>query len=135
MGAGSTIQQNSRISQEIDDQKGKPCDGSDIVDLNQARGEIVRIRGIIHSLPTGSPRNRPSDPQEAAQSEYNSTIQINSDGNSINAKALPIMSAIKTKIGERYNTLFDAFLAVDTDRSGFISKDEFVKVYACLHES
>lgn len=98
MGASSTIQQNSRISQEIDDQKGKPCDGSDIVDLNQARGEIVRIRGIIHSLPTGSPRNRPSDPQEATQSEYNSTIQINSDGNSINAKALQLCRPSRQKL-------------------------------------
>ena len=65
MGASATFQ-DSRISQEIEEQKGKPRDGSDIIDLNQARDEIVKIRGYIHSLQTQrtqSPRNQPEIPK------------------------------------------------------------------------
>jgi hypothetical protein len=113
------------ILQEVHRQKGLPLDCSDILDLAQAKQEILRIRSICHKLPSDdqSPKN---------QNHRASTSTASSLASSVDQIAPALIREIKLKITERFENLQDAFLSVDTNRDGFISRQEFKEVGSFL---
>jgi hypothetical protein len=113
MGSGSSalgIDQQLFLQQEILRQKQLPLDCGDILDFSQAKDEIKRIREICHKL---LPDDRHQDNAKRSQSD---------------GMTHALHHEIKMKITERFGNLQDAFLSIDTNRDGFISRQEFKEV-------
>jgi hypothetical protein len=115
MGSGSSALRNDQqklLQQEILRQKQLPVDCEDISNLLQAKNEIKRIREICHQL---LPDDKPHKSVKLSPSAE---------------MTLALHREIKLKITERFDNLQDAFLSVDTNRDGFISRQEFKEVRA-----
>lgn len=110
MGSALSISTENLIHQEVIRQKQLPLDGSDVMDLEKAKQELMRIRRLCHKL---------------IPDEDNSTSSPVSPLTSPDLMTLALMKEVKLKIEERYDSLQEAFLAIDTNRSGFISQQEF----------
>ena len=112
MGSGISLSNENLIKQEVLRQKQLPLDCSDINDLMKAKEEIMKIRRICQSIESSSSSN-----------------SNNNTSTSIEEKiTLALIHEVKNKITERFDNLQDAFLAIDVDRDGFISQQEFKDV-------
>lgn len=126
MGAAASANRDAfgYVMADIAEQKQKPTDGSDVVDLEQARAEIVKLRCLFHMIDTESIRMAMSQATDQARDEDATTTSEYERG-------LAIVSNIRLRLEQRFDSLQESFLSIDTDRSGFISKLEFLTV-CCL---
>lgn len=114
MGSGSSTLRTDHqrlLEQEITRQKQLPIECEDISNLGQAKEEIKRIREICHHL--FPDEKQPKGVKKSSSDEM--TIALHRE--------------IKMKITERFDNLHDAFLSVDTNRDGYISRQEFKEVF------
>lgn len=142
MGSAISIANETIIKQEVIRQKQLPLDCSDITDLNKAKEEILRIRRICHTMIPSDNNNSNNNNFKKYENISNNNFNNNNNNTSSSSSSiittqnlstndqltLALIHEVKNKITERFENLQDAFLAIDTDRDGFISRQEFKDV-------
>jgi len=122
MGAGASTKHESDILKVVVNQKMKPLDVSDINDLESAKLEIKTMRGIIALIDVDRVYQKlPSS--GSMRSPRASTVELSSSVDLQRGQA--ILSSLKDKMDQKSKAMYDVFLKIDTDRSGYLSKEEF----------
>ncbi|EQC26828.1 hypothetical protein SDRG_15339 [Saprolegnia diclina VS20] len=133
-GAVSTV-----VTQEL----GKPRDVSDIPDgdWKAAKDEVARLRQLLANLQgdAGPPAHvhtkaapEPAmDPKSSDESREGRALWSSSVA-SRDPVSGALVGQIRTKLFERYDSLRACFLKIDIDRSGYLSRDEFMFCMANL---
>lgn len=129
--AVSAFDEAPLIIAEIQYQKQKPIDASDITSLYDAQQEIIKLRNFFHmididslTISTGATGDQTANNLESTDVPLSTKLFTPAQSQRGNA----IVSSIQTKLNERYTSLHESFLQIDIDRSGYISKQEFQQV-------
>ncbi|KDO28494.1 hypothetical protein SPRG_06733 [Saprolegnia parasitica CBS 223.65] len=122
-GAVSTV-----VTQEL----GKPCDVSDIPDgdWKAAKDEVARLRQLLANLQSDAAHVHAApepamDPKSSDESKEGRALWTSSAASRDPASGA-LVGQIRTKLFERYDSLRACFLKIDIDRSGYLSRDEFM---------
>lgn len=125
-GGASNIDDRTLIVNEVEAQQLKPTDASDIIDFDMAILEISKLRSFFHMLDLEGIKQglgQMAAEHEPAEDDFQNTGQADK---AMRGKA--IVSVLKTKMAERFDSLHQSFLSIDTDKSGYISQSEFQEV-------
>lgn len=122
MGAGaSSSDVGPEILMEIVKQQDKPLDASDIEDLESAKSEIRALREMISRVDVAQ-----MNQQNATEVEADCGDTSTPPTNTVDVfRGQAIVNILRQRMEERYTSLREVFLKIDTDRSGYISKEEF----------
>ena len=136
MGSGaSAIDDTTLIISEVEQQKMKPLDGSDMDNFETAVLEVTKLRNFFHMLDIEGIK------QSLGQISYNNGADMNEKPSKELTDAEKeirggaVVSVLLSKMAQRFDSLHETFLAIDTDRSGYLSKAEFQEVISDLVSS
>jgi hypothetical protein len=110
MGSSASIIEQSDVRNFILEQRLKPLNGDDIVDLEVAKAEIIKYRAMCHSISIEGSNNSDS------QTKHNNVIITN----------------LRIKLDNRSLSLQEAFNNLDIKRTGYITQEEFLNVSCVL---
>jgi hypothetical protein len=118
MGSGVSTSHVDIIVALVANQQSKPIDTSDITDLENARSEIEQLRKACQLIDIEYlKQNLKPEEEKTEEKEERSPLD--------EQRGLIIVDMIKEKIDQRHSSLSTAFCLIDTDRSGYISREEF----------
>lgn len=127
--AASAVDDRALIVNEIKAQLNKPTDCSDVTDLESAQLEIMKIRNFFRMIDVNGIENALRIYESASdQSKEDAHVQNSMSSRAREIRGLAIVSMLKNKMEQRFNSLSDTFLSIDTDGSGYITQSEFQEV-------
>lgn len=131
MGAGaSATRVKDTLFAELEIQKAKPLDGSDMADLESAKEELGKLRQLLLNIDSDQLQKLylSERVEGAAVAKISGLDALVTDSDEVPAASeygTALLAVIKDKMDQRFKSLHETFLSVDTDRSGYISKEEF----------
>ena len=114
MGSGLS---STLIINEIHKIQGNILNVEDITDIEIAKLELIRLNKIIQMVDLQQVENYLRS-QNSSLSPRNPPRMVNDQSD------CDIISVVKEKMDQRFSSLKDAFLKIDSDRSGYITKAE-----------
>jgi Ca2+-binding EF-hand superfamily protein len=125
-GASQAIDDRTLIINEVENQKLKPLDATDIPDFDSAILEITKLRNFFHMLDLdGIKKGLESLESDSTAENATSASVKNLSAEEKLMRGQAIASVLMGKMAERFNSLHDSFLSIDTDKSGYLSQSEF----------
>jgi Ca2+-binding EF-hand superfamily protein len=155
MGSGASASGEGTLLSELEAQNSKPIDGSDMTDLESAQVELGKLRLLLRGIDSkhlkkiylveegGSTEDLSGTDALAValdgtagtsalnetedSSALNGTLSDTASEVLSNEYGSVLLSMIQDKMDQRFKSLRETFLSIDADRSGYISKEEFLR--------
>lgn len=126
-GAASAVDDRSLIAAEVQAQRAKPADASDVADMETAVLEITKLRHFFRMLDLDSISRALDVIDHEGRGESKASAEP-AGAAELERRGLAIVSVLKTKMAQRFGSLHESFLSIDTDKSGYLSEKEFQEV-------